>query len=122
MSKRSRRRIGGVAALVAVVSLLALLPSGATAGWTGAYNSNGYLGGYETVGAGYNYWSNNRIYRNPGQTAALWYYNSSGSVGYKTNSTDNPFVHNGGSFGYSIATCNNPNAATMNPATCQAYS
>lgn len=95
----SRRRVGWrrtYSLLALSLIVLALLPGGATAGWTGAYNCCGYLGGYEVVGAGYNYWSNNRIWRDPGPSVSLWYYNSSGAVGYKSNTMDNPFVHNGG--------------------------
>lgn len=121
----SRRRVGWrrtYSLLALSLIVLALLPGGATAGWTVAYNCCGYLGGYEVVGAGYNYWSNNRIWSDPGPSVSLWYYNSSGAVGYKSNTMDNPFVHNGGAFGYSIATCSNNTANDVNPASCQAYS
>jgi hypothetical protein len=114
------RKIGRLTA-AALITVIALAVVPATFGaWSSPYWGPASMSPVQIGNTGWNYWDNNRVYRNTGWTISLWYTNSSGDVGYKANSTVNPFALDSGAFGYSVAKCGNTNA-TLNPVTCEVH-
>jgi hypothetical protein len=117
-----------VAATIAGALLLAT-PASA---WTN-YTSNPsgpvtfrqpFLGGPYQDFSGWNYWTNNRVWRNPGHPFYLGHNNSSGYYFSNTNWNTNPFYFTPS--GYSQLTCVweywNDISNELYPVTCQANS
>jgi hypothetical protein len=83
-----------------------------------AVASQTYFSGTMSAGgsatSGFNYWSQDTVYRPIGKTFALWF---GSSAGYTTNSSSNPFSIFG-SYGYNQAHCANLSGTSVSPVTC----
>lgn len=116
--------------LVAIAVVTALLTSATPAGAWANYTSNPtgpvtfrqpYLGPPYQALSGWNNWTNNRVWRNPGHPFYLGHGNSSGNYFSGTNWDTNPFYFDPD--GYSRLTCVweywNDISNTLYPVTCQ---
>lgn len=120
---RTRHKLTGVRRSVIVglcAALSALAATSSAFAWSNYFGPGTLSASDNTRNSGYNYWTNNRVWKPASSGFGLYYHNSSGDVGFKTNSTDNPFTHNGGGFGYSQAYCFYLDSGSVNPVTCQA--
>jgi hypothetical protein len=112
LPRRSRFLVAGIAVLAALVFGV----SAALAGTT--YFNNGTLCSGCAAYSGYNYWSQNEVYRPIGYSFALWFQDTGGGKhGYTTNSGSNPFIISG-SYGYTRAACENVSGSSVSPVTC----
>jgi hypothetical protein len=122
-------RMKSRAAVVLVLAILAtIIPAVATAGWT-TYFGPGTLyalsGSNYAGNEGYNYWTNQRVYRPLGHPFRLEWFHTDNIINYSDeNSTSNPFYW--APTGYSRLQCSwmyqgDPGWSSIYPVTCEEY-
>jgi hypothetical protein len=118
----SARRM--IALVVAAFALAA--PSTAAAGWSDYFGPSGTFTqvGPTSAQSGWNYWTNNRVYRPTPHPFYLAYSTDPGNVHWSTTNWDtNPFYF--GASGYSRINClweyYNDGSYSIYPVTCQGY-
>jgi hypothetical protein len=109
--------------LTLFVAGLLVVASGASAGsWSNYFGPGTMTHDNNSKETGFNYWTNNRVWRNPGHPFILGYENPNFHYSVE-NSTDNPFVFP--SYGYNKSFCMwaywDDLSPTVSPVTCQVY-
>lgn len=107
-----------IVVLLMVAAIALVTPTvAASASWS-TYFGTGTMCTACNYNTGYNYWTNNRIYRPVGYAIYLFYYTTAFHYS-ATNSGSNPFYF--ASYGYNFSGCGNNQGAPVPNATCEAY-